>query len=156
MKLSTESPSGRGRRPSLRASGGYTLIELMVTVAIVAIIASIAYPSYRQFVLKSDRTDAVRTLTSNAQILQRCYSQYFAFNNAACPAVLAAASPNGYYAINNTAVTANTYTLVATPTATGAQNEDTTCVSFTLDQTGKQSAVDSGGNDQSTTCWGSN
>jgi type IV pilus assembly protein PilE len=153
MKLSTESRSG-GRRTSGRAPRGYTLIELMVTMAVFAIIASIAYPSYRQFVLKSNRTDAVRTLTSNAQILQRCYSQYFAFNNAACPAVLAIASPNGYYTINNAAVTASTYTLVAKPA--GVQADDTTCAQFTLDQTGNETAVDTGGNNQATTCWGSN
>jgi type IV pilus assembly protein PilE len=130
---------------------GVSLIELMVVVAIIAILASIAYPSYRQYVLQTNRTDAVRGLTLNAQILQRCYSQYFAFNNAACP-VLAGASANGNYTLTETAVTANTYTLTATPV--GAQTADTTCASFTVDQTGKQSALNSANADESLVCWG--
>lgn len=148
---SSRSPQ-RKRVPRARERG-VSLIELMVVVAIIAILASIAYPSYRRYVLQTNRTDAVRGLTLNAQILQRCYSQYFAFNNAACPA-LSAASANGYYALTEPVLTASTYTLKATPV--GGQATDTTCASFTLDQTGKQSALNSSNADESLTCWGAN
>lgn len=145
------------------AARGVTLIELMVVVAIIGILAAIAYPSYQRYVLQTNRTDAVRALTLNAQILQRCYSQYFAFNNAACP-VLSTTSANGHYTLTSApgqaALSANAppavtaFTLTATPV--GVQANDTTCASFTLDQNGKQSAVDSSNNDQSLTCWGAN
>jgi type IV pilus assembly protein PilE len=130
---------------------GVSLIELMVVMAIIAILASIAVPSYRQYVLRTNRTDAVRGLTLNAQILQRCYSQTFSFN--AC-AGLSAATANNNYAL--TAVTPgppyNTYVLTAT--AQGLQTADTTCKTFTLDQTGNQTALDTSNNNQSLTCWG--
>ena len=136
-----------------RKHAGVTLIELLVVVAIVAILASIAVPSYRQYALRAARTDAMRGLTLNAQILQRCYSQYFAFNNANCPA-LAVASANGKYTLTAPTLTATTFTLTATPLLTQAQ--DTTCASFSVDQNGKQSALDVGNVDQSLTCWGAN
>ena len=149
----------RVRPPVVRARG-FSLIELMVTVAIVAIIASIAYPSYRSYVLKSNRTDAIRALTQAAQTLQRCYSQTYTYIGCApipptAPAT--AASPNGYYSVSSTNVAAGppaTFTVKAT--AAGAQVSDTTCRVFTLNQTGQQTAQDSGGADQSATCWGSN
>jgi type IV pilus assembly protein PilE len=124
----------------------------MMVVAIVGILAVIAIPAYRSYVLKGNRIDAIRVLTGNAQILQRCYSQYFAFNNANCPA-LPTSSPNAHYTIAN-ATAASTYTLTAT--ATGSQTADSTCNKFKIDQTGKQSAVDSSNNDQTAACWGSN
>jgi type IV pilus assembly protein PilE len=124
----------------------------MIVVAIVAILAAIAIPAYRSYVLKSNRTDAMRVLTGSAQILQRCYSQTFTFNGGGCP-TLPTSSPNNYYTVVNT-VTASTFSLTAT--ASGPQASDTTCNSFTLDQTGKESALNSSALDESTTCWGGN
>jgi type IV pilus assembly protein PilE len=136
-----------------------TLVELMVTVAIVAILGAIAYPSYRSYVLRSNRTDAVRALTQAAQILQRCYSEVYAF--VGCAGIPPAApavelSPNGHYNLDGatTAGPPATFLLVAVPT--GSQTQDATCAKFTLDQTGQEVAVDSSGNDQSTVCWGAN
>ena len=135
-----------------RNEAGFSMIELMVVVAIVGILATIAVPSYRQYVWQTNRTDAVRGLTLNAQILQRCYSQNFSFNVAACTGALSAVSANGNYNLAVTAITNSTYTLTATPQ--GTQAKDKTCASFTLDQTGRQTAQDTLNNDQSLVCWG--
>ena len=133
---------------------GVTLIELMVVVAVVGILASVAFPSYRRYVLRANRTDAVRSLTLNAQILQRCYSQNFTFNLGACTGPLAVVSANNNYNLTFANLTNNTYTLTATPR--GTQVADTTCASFTVDQAGRQTAVDNLNANQSAVCWGAN
>lgn len=130
----------------------------MVTVAVVGILAAIAYPSYRSYVLRSNRTDAVRALTQAAQILQRCYSETYAF--VACtpvPPTLPAytLSPNGYYELSSVIAAGPPQTFKLTATYTGSQTSDTTCKTFSLDQTGQQLAYDSAGDDESTVCWGS-
>ena len=131
---------------------GFTLIELMIVVAIVAIIAAIAYPSYERSVLKSHRADVESMLTQDAQILERCYTQYFSYNNAACP-TLTSASEHGYYSLTPAGGSISATVYVLTATAQGTQTRDTACQTFKLDNTGKKSAFSSGGTDNSTTCW---
>ena len=62
---------------SRNAVGGFTLIELMIVIGIVAVLAAIAYPAYTQFVMQANRTDATKTLQLAAQAMERCYSVNF-------------------------------------------------------------------------------
>lgn len=108
-------------------SQGMTLIELMVVVAIVAILAGIAFPAYQQHVIKSNRVDAQTVLIEAAQYMERFYTanhrydQDLAGNAVVLPADLTA-SPVGadtvYYNVAINAVGTSTYTLTATPQGT--------------------------------------
>jgi type IV pilus assembly protein PilE len=138
---------------------GFTLVELMIVVGVVAILTAIAYPAYSLFMEQANRTDATKTMTYDAQALQRCYSQYFTYaNSAATPcsvAIGASPSPNGFYTITVAVPDAQDYTITAVP-VTAPQTSDGQCASFTLSSSGVQSAQNSVGADSTKTCWGSN
>lgn len=130
---------------------GFTLIELMIACAIVGILAAIAIPSYTAYVQRSNRTDAVRALTLDAQALERCYSQAFTYVGCATVPVGPVLTSQGNYNVTLGNLTATTYTLTALPVSP-QQLGDTTCTSFVLIQTGAQSATPAA---NSQTCWGS-
>jgi type IV pilus assembly protein PilE len=143
-------------------SRGFTLIELMVTIVIVAILAAIAGPSYTSQVRKSRRTEARTALLDAAAREER----YFATNNfyTTLPANLGygAAFPviigSQYYNLNVTctgAAAAGTNCsggFLAAATAINTQAKDTACASLTVDNTGAQGATGTDPN-AATTCW---
>jgi type IV pilus assembly protein PilE len=141
---------------------GFTLVELMITVAVVAILAMIAVPSYTQYIRRGNRTDATKTLTLDAQALERCYSQSFSYANCAGAAVGTAPSVEGKYsvtiAVPDTSPTAPaapapSYFISAVPV--GSQVGDTDCALFTLNTTNTQAAQNSAGAANTQICWGS-
>ena len=132
---------------------GFTLIEVVITILILGILTAIAIPSYSAYTHSAKRSDATRTMTIDAQALERCYSQ--AFTYAACAQVSASApSGQGYYTVAVT-TTANSYTITATPVNPGPQAADSKCQTFTLNNAGTQGALDGGGSPNTQTCWGS-
>jgi type IV pilus assembly protein PilE len=135
---------------------GFTLIELMIAVAIVGILAAIAIPAYSAYVKRANRTDATRSLSATAQALERCYSQNFtyAFDPVKCPVnVSPVPSSQGYYTVTITVTPGppESYLLSAVPVL-APQTADAACTQFTLDSTGLQNATPAG---NTQTCWGS-
>jgi type IV pilus assembly protein PilE len=104
---------------------GFTLIELMIAVAIVGILAGIAYPSYQDSVRASRRADAKGALLGFANAMERYFTENNTYAGAATggdtgtPAIFSVTSPvdggTAYYNLTISAATARTYTLQATP-----------------------------------------
>lgn len=123
---------------------GFTLIELMIALVIVAILAGLALPAYQDSVIKSRRSEAKAALLD----LQNRMERYFIDKNTYVDACITGATgctaansvlgsittENGYYELSIPAPTATAYILKATPK--GAQTKDTKCKTLTLSNTG--------------------
>jgi len=127
----------------MRKQRGVTLMELMVVVVIIGILASIAYPSYRAQVRRSNRTEARVALEQTAGALEKCYTRYMAYNdNTNCPtanqfnAGATIATPRGYYRVSAPTLNATQFTVRAD--AQGGQAADTGCTRIEMDQTGNR------------------
>lgn len=136
----------------LRTSKGFTLIELMVTVAIIAILSTIAYASYSSFIIKSRRAAATTCLQERAQFLERFYTTNLSYLDPATGAAPAIAQcgpeiANFYQVSYAVASTARTYQLQAVPQANQA---DEKCGTLTLNSGGQRG---SGGTGTVDDCW---
>ena len=124
-------------RKPISKSGGFTLIEIMVTVAILAIIATVAIPSYQRQSLKSKRADGIAMLMDAAAKQER-YAidppNLYTANMALLGYTSPFASVQGYYQISAVLGAGSlSYTLTAKPQP--GQDADE-CKSLTLDNTG--------------------
>ena len=119
----------------MKRQAGVTLVELLIVMLIVGILAAIAVPSYRQYVIRVTRTDAKVAATSAAQRMERCFTRgnTYVGCDTGYPQVT---QGNTYTVAFNPAPTANTFTVTATPM--NGQADDTGCATFTLDQLGVQ------------------
>jgi len=125
---------------------GFTLIELMIVIAIVSILAAVSFGAYSSYVLKANRTDGRATLSDTAARLEKCKAIYGGYDKTNCDSVIPTKSPEELYNITENRG-ATTFTLTAT--ATGRQAGDTKCATMTLTNTGLK---DGTGTDKDV-CW---
>ncbi len=138
---------------------GFSLLELMIVVAIIGILASISYPSYRDYVMRARRADGKSALLDVAQRVERFYSENNTYTGAGAGLSLPQDSGEGFYSIAISVpnpLTGSGYLLTATP-QNGQDTNDTECQSFTYSDVGVESiAVGPTGAPTSTLalCWG--
>ena len=142
----------------MNKQNAFTLIELMIVVAIVGILAAIAYPSYQDSVRKSRREDAKGVLLGLANAMERRFTETNSYCDAAVggtavtncgttagdtgtPSIYSIPTATAtYYTITISAASASSYTLSAAPTGTD------TCNTLTLTHTGGKTPTTAG-------CW---
>jgi type IV pilus assembly protein PilE len=146
-----------------KSSRGFTLIEIMIVVAIVAILAAVALPNYQDSVRKTRRGAAKACLNEVSQQMERFFTSNLRYTNAdgtAPTAPLALACVNelnnggsGFYAIairQNPAITANSYQLEAVPI--NGQVADR-CKTLLLAHTGRKSTENATEPNANVECW---
>lgn len=147
---SSRGPAAGIQSPSaLRRALGVTLIELMIVLAIVAIVMAVAIPSYQAYTYRVNRTEALDAMLAAAACQERFYTRTNRYDTT--PADCAAAALDRY-AITWPVLTEQTFQIRATPT--GGQTEDD-CGVLALNETGAKQAK--GGSTEAAVirkCWG--
>ncbi len=138
---------------SVVVTRGFSLIELLVALAMIGVLTAMAIPNYQDYVLRSTRSDAQIALVQLAQQQERYHSVNNTYATTLAQLGATAASPEGAYSLTlaNPSCTTSGYTgcFIVTATPAGQQAADAACATLTLDQSGLRGAT---GTDASE-CW---
>ena len=148
-------PGRRTTMANLRVRG-FTLIELVIAMTIVAILTAIALPQYGEYMARSRRNDARTTLLLAAQWMERFRAENRGvYTGAVLPAGLDVSPQSGQpmYDLAATAVTATTWTLTATPRAGSPMAADG-CGAITVAADGQRTAAGQSSGTLYQSCWG--
>ena len=132
---------GLGMKLKLCINKGFTLIELMIVVAVVGILAAIAYPSYQEYVMRTRRAVAAGCLGQISQAMERTMTTdltYIPLGVSTMPALGCITDVNLFYTFAFTAAntSASTYRVDATPI--GSQTSDALCLTLSINHLGNK------------------
>lgn len=130
-----------------RSNRGFTLIEIMIVIAIIGIVLTISIPSYNEYVKKGRRAEVVSLLSEQAQSLERFYTK-----NNVYTGITGLSAGNDFYTLTPT-ITDQTFLLTAArKTGTGMATDK--CGDFTLTNTGVRSMNNATTGLTTKDCWG--
>ncbi|WP_242207020.1 MULTISPECIES: type IV pilin protein [unclassified Pseudomonas] len=130
-----------------RSNRGFTLIEIMIVIAIIGIVITIAAPSYTEYLKKGRRAEVVSLLSEQAQSLERFYTK-----NNVYTGITGLSTGNDFYTITPT-IADQTFLLTATRKA-GTSMATDKCGDFTLTNTGVRSMNNATTGLTTKDCWG--
>ena len=137
----------------MRMARGFTLIELMIVVAVLAILAAVAFPQYTNYIQRGKITEATSSLSELRLRAEKWFSDNRTYQNAGGTDVgFNEAIQNAkYFTYNCTAATATAFTC----TATGVANQGMTGFVYTINESNVRASTFTGlsGWNNSTTCW---
>lgn len=128
----------------MKQKNGFTLIEILVVIAILAILASYAIPSYREYVIRSKRVEAQNKVLEMAGMFEKFYANTNAYPTAIGQLNLSADFISGHDYDMSISSDATGWTITATPTGQQA-TDDTSCATITFNNLGQKAPVG---------CWG--
>ena len=139
--------------------GGFTLVELMIAIVIVAILSAIAIPGYRSYVQRAQRAEAKTALLRIQGAQEKFFVQYNRYATALTPALpdglgTPATTETGLYTLALALTDGGTgFRVTATARAGGSQDDDARCATLTIDNNGLKGARNSAGADTTPECW---
>jgi type IV pilus assembly protein PilE len=135
-----------------------TLLELLVVLALVGVLAGLAYPSYRGHLVRAHRTEAIEGLLTVAAAQERFHLQHGRYADGFEPEVvpglaLQPDTPGRRYRLRLEEVLPGGFAAFAVPSEGSGQQQDARCSQFRLDSAGRRWAADRSGRESTTHCW---
>jgi type IV pilus assembly protein PilE len=121
----------------MRKAAGFTLIELMIAVAVVGILAGVAYPSYRDYLIRSKISEAVANLSDMRVKMEQFFLDNRTYSGACVSGTVAPLPSGKYFSYTCTNLSATTYTV----TATGVANQGMGSFQYTVNQNNTRTTV---------------
>jgi type IV pilus assembly protein PilE len=148
------------RASDIIKASGFTLLELLLTLAIAGILAAIAWPGYAAILRRAQRDEARLALLGVQYAEELRYQRFLSYSDALdTPTAegglgLAPRSASGSYTLAvELSGSGQGYRAIARPASSGPQAQDQLCARLMIDETGHRSAVDADGRDTSLQCW---